>query len=645
MGVTRRGRSAAAAEQISAAAFEPIAIEAEARRRRKSVRALPQLLRSAVSLVWKADRRAFSLSWSLQLVSGLVTAVQVYFVTKVVAALLASQTGKPVSDAIPPIVALAALLTYSGIADAIVRQQQRLLAELTERLTKARILDVAGAVDLRLYETSDFYDRLRRVETSAATRPYFLTTGLITFVGGLAGAVSLAVAVVIIQPLLLPLIVAAGVPLWFTGRRASRREFDFAVAQTPIERMRDYLDTTLTGRSEAKELRAFGAVPALRQRYDDVYELFIGALRRHVRAKQWLGIVGSTTAGALLIGTFVVLIWLVEHHHVSLSQVAGAVVGIRLLSGQINSLFAGAQQIFESSLFISDLNDFLTTKPTQRALIAGIHTRVASDAPRRSAPKGFSTLEVEGVSFSYPGSDRKVLDDVSMSLQHGQVIALVGENGSGKTTLAKLLAGLYEPDSGAIRWDGVDVDEFEPASMRDSIAVIFQDFVRYQLTARENVTLGRPERDDEAAMHAAVTYAGADGIVAGLPRGYDTILSKQFKDGQDLSLGQWQRIALARAFYRDSPFVILDEPSASLDPRAEADLFAKVQSLLGGRTVLLISHRFSSVRYADHIYVLRAGRVVEHGAHSDLMRIGGLYADLFSLQAAAYIDRVDAEQV
>lgn len=625
--------------QTSAAASDPVAIEAQARSRPKSVRALPRLLRSAMSLVWQADRRAFTLSWTLELVSGVVIAAQVYFVTKVVAALLRSQTGKPVTDAITPIIALAALLTYSGVSDTIVRQQQRLLAELTERLTKARILDVAGSVDLWAYETSDFYDRLRRVETSAATRPYFLTTGLITFVGGTAGAVSLAAAVVLIQPLLLPLIVLAGLPVWFTGRRASRREFEFAVAQTPTQRMRDYLDTTLTGRSEAKELRAFGAVSVLRQRYDDVYDSFVSALRTHVRAKQRLGVVGSASSGALLIFTFVMLIWLVQHHHVSLSQVAGAVVGIRLLSGQINALSAGAQQIFESSLFLQDLDDFLSNKPVRRTAPRSRHALPPARVSRRPAPRGFATLEVDRVSFGYPGSERVALDEVSMTLRQGQVIALVGENGSGKTTLAKLLAGLYEPDAGTIKWDGVDVEDFEPDTLHASIAVIFQDFVRYQLTARENVTLGRPGVVDPVGLDDAVAGAGAQGIIAALPSGYDTMLSKQFKDGEDLSLGQWQRIALARAFYRDAPFIILDEPSASLDPRAEADLFAKVQTLLRGRTVLLISHRFSSVRYADHIYVLRAGRVVEDGSHAELMHTGGLYADLFSLQAAAYIDR------
>jgi ATP-binding cassette subfamily B protein len=581
---------------------------------------------------------------ALQLVGGLAVAAQVYFVTKVVSALLASQRGDPVTAALPSIIALAGLITYSGVAFAIIRQKQRLLAFRAERATRQQILDVAGGVDLWSYETSGFYDRLRRVQASAATRPYFLTLGLIGLAGGLAGAVSVAVAVVVIQPVLLPLIVASGVPVWMTGRRSSRREFSFAVAITPVQRMRDYLDTTLTGRSEAKELRAFGAVGALRKRYDDAYEEYARSLRAHLKVRQRLGVIGMLGSGILIIGTFTLLIWLVQHHHINLSQVAGAVVGIRLLSAQISQLSNGAQQIFESSLFLDDLEGFLRDRPQPRVAPKGRHARSLPTTPRRPAPRGFDRLEVERVSFAYPGSEHEALDEVSLSMRRGQVVALVGENGSGKTTLAKLLAGLYEPDAGVIRWDGVDTVDYEAASLRESIAVIFQDFVQYQLTARENVGLGKPDAiDDVAAIKAAAEQAGADDLISALPHGYETILSKQFEDGQDLSLGQWQRVALARAFYRDAPFIILDEPSASLDPRAEADLFAKVQTLLRGRTVLLISHRFSSVRYADSIYVMRAGQVVEHGNHVELMRAGGLYADLFTTQAAAYIDAADVE--
>jgi ATP-binding cassette subfamily B protein len=227
---------------------------------------------------------------------------------------------------------------------------------------------------------------------------------------------------------------------------------------------------------------------------------------------------------------------------------------------------------------------------------------------------------------------------VSLTVRAGEVVALVGENGSGKTTLAKLLAGLYQPETGQVRWDGVDIATVDPEQLRRSIAVIFQDFVRFHLTARDNVAFGRVEAaDDEPGIRAAARQAGAEEFLAALPKGYDTLLGPQFEGGTDLSVGQWQRVALARAFFREAPFVVLDEPTAALDSRAEHELFERIRTLLAGRTVLLISHRFSSVRTADRIYVLEAGRVVETGTHEELMRSRGLYAELFSLQAAAYL--------
>jgi ATP-binding cassette subfamily B protein len=245
------------------------------------------------------------------------------------------------------------------------------------------------------------------------------------------------------------------------------------------------------------------------------------------------------------------------------------------------------------------------------------------------------------VSFRYPSRAEPSLTDVSMQVHAGQVVALVGENGSGKTTLAKLLCNLYAPTSGRILWDGVDVAGCDPALLGRHVAVIFQDFVQYFMAARVNIAVGDHERaGDLEAVVAAAVASGADPFLAGLPEGYETMLGRQFDGGHELSIGQWQRVALARAFFRAAPLLILDEPTAALDPRAEHELFERMRALAAGRTVLLISHRFSSVRSADRIFVLRQGRLEEQGSHADLMAAGGLYAELFGLQASAYEEAV-----
>ena len=283
-----------------------------------------------------------------------------------------------------------------------------------------------------------------------------------------------------------------------------------------------------------------------------------------------------------------------------------------------------AASLYESVVFVRDYSTFLQLRPEQ------------SDGT--PAPRAFERLRVEDVSFTYPDTARPALDGVSLEIGAGEVVALVGENGSGKTTLAKIVAGLYRPQGGRVLWDDVDVANVDRDELRASIAVIFQDFERYLLPARENVGMGRHERiDDVADVIAAATRADADEFLSRLPEGYDTMLGREFSGGYDLSIGQWQRVALARAFFRDAPFVILDEPTAALDARAESRLFERLRELLEGRSVLLISHRFSSVRSADRIYVLDGGRVVEEGTHDELMAAGGRYAELFTLQARAYM--------
>jgi ATP-binding cassette subfamily B protein len=275
---------------------------------------------------------------------------------------------------------------------------------------------------------------------------------------------------------------------------------------------------------------------------------------------------------------------------------------------------------------VEDFWSFLAIEPHQ----------IASGSADRMPP-GLSQISVENLSFTYPDARSPVLKDISMEINRGETVALVGENGAGKTTLAKLLCRLYDPTSGEILWDGRDLTTCDPDDVRAQIAVIFQDFVRYQLTGRENIGFGDVDSlDDPALIADAAQRAGADQFLAGLPDEYETRLGRMFHEGHELSIGQWQRVALARSFFRDAPLVIMDEPTAALDARAEYDLFETMRELFTDRAVLLISHRFSSVRMADRIYVLDEGEVVQTGTHDELIAVDGLYAELFGLQAASY---------
>jgi ATP-binding cassette subfamily B protein len=330
---------------------------------------------------------------------------------------------------------------------------------------------------------------------------------------------------------------------------------------------------------------------------------------------------------ALLIGgSLGLIITFVADGKLSLAGAGAAAGGILLLSSQLQGLALSAGSLYESSLFITDFTSFVSLLPQV--------TSVRGDRP---VPERFDTISARGVSFTYPSRSEPALRDVSLELPEGHVIALVGANGSGKTTLAKILAGLYPPASGSVLWDGGDLAQFDPSALRARMAILFQDFVRYQLSASENIGFGNGRLvDDQAAIVEAAKSAGAHEFLSALPEGYETMLGPEFYGGVDLSGGQWQRVALARAFLRDARLIILDEPTASLDPRSEVELFARVRELFAGRTVVLISHRFASVRMADHIYVLEQGQIVEHGSHTELMAVEGTYAHLFTLQASAY---------
>lgn len=597
-------------------------------RERKDLRKLPDLALAATRLAKQASPRLFYLNIGVQLSMALLLGVQVLLGKFAIQAVLDQANGGKLGPALAPLIGLVAATAVGGLAVTAQVQLERLLGERVQRLTWRSILDVTTNVPLDDFEGPGFFDALQRVKANALLRPLTLTQGLVLLAGGVLTVGGLAISLVLIEPLIVPILLVGSIPLWVISRKTGREEFEFRAGQTPQLRLREYLTSLLTGRAEAKEIRAFNLGPVLRGRWEGNYGEYLEDYGRHVKRRLWLGSVGAlitTVSTSVALGLLLVF---VVKSHISVAQAGAALIAIRLMTGRVQQIFVGISDLFESGLFLRDLDAF-----TERRAEANGSTR--TQGARVAGP--FKELVVEDLWFRYPGSHADALRGVSLTIKAGEVIALVGENGSGKTTLAKLLAGLFVPSSGRILWDGVDTRQLDPASLRENVGVIFQDFVRYQLTARENVEFGRPEaRDGLDAVARAAKLGGADQFLEQLPDGYETSLGKEYEGGHDLSVGQWQRVALARAFFRDAPFLVLDEPTASLDARWENALFEQVQGLAAGRSQLLISHRFSTVKSADRIYVLHGGELVEQGTHAELMRHGGLYAELFDLQANAY---------
>ena len=635
----------------------------------RSWRRLPRLLFNSFRIVREAAPREFAISSVLQLVQGAAGGIQLLVVRNILAAVL---SGTPHHDYLPAIEQLAvlvALQTISGMVSVYTSMQQALVTELVQRHASRPVSEVAAAIGLRDFDTPEFHDRMQRAQQTATVRPLQVTNAVMTMGHDLLGLMGVVVALLILSPLLLGFSLLAFAPLWFATSRISRVIYQFMREMTPNDRKRGYVLGLLTGRDMAKEVRAFGLAGYLRGVYEQLSDERLARLRAHLRQRAGLSLVGS--GGSALAGgvTFGVLAWLITTGRIDLAAAGAAATAVFQLGGQLQGLVYAGGQLYESSLFIEDLEAFLALLPALDAA-----------RPTAPAPRGFKRIEVRDADFTYPVTERAsaptvkagarrglglpkmafamgmlpflpppaengegpsrphALKGVSMEVGRGEVVALVGENGSGKTTLAKVICGLYPPDRGQVLWDGVDVSTVDAEGLRAQITVIFQDFVRYWLTVRENIGLGRVARiGDLEAIRAAARQAGADRFIEGWPQAYETPMGPIFDGGKDLSAGQWQRVALARAFFRDAPLVILDEPTASLDARAEAELFERIRTLFKGRSVVLISHRFSSVRSADRIYVMKEGEIVEHGSHEELMALGGLYAELFNLQAAAYL--------
>jgi ATP-binding cassette, subfamily B, bacterial len=501
-----------------------------------------------------------------------------------------------------------------------------LLADKYTRHVSIRVMSHAASLDLLAYEDPVFYDRLERARVQATDRLV-----MIQAVGRLIQqaitTITLSVSIMFFSPWLMLLLIVGVIPAFLGESHFAFLGYAKNFRQTPVQRQLDYLRVLGGSKEAAKELKLFGLRDFLRERFtrlsDTIYEENVGLARRKLIAGALLSMVGTmgyysayvfviwrTVAGALSIGT--------------LTFLAGA---IQQASSNIQQIFSTLAAIGDQALFLTDLLAFFEMKPA-----------IQSKPNALPAPRPIvHGVEFRNVSFSYPGNSRLILDQINFQLHRDERLALIGENGQGKTTIVKLITRLYDPTGGQILLDGIDLREYDLDDLHRMMGVIFQDFMRYEMTARDNIAVGRVEEIQNLdLLQAAAQKSMADQTIARLPQGYGQMLGRRFEQGVDLSGGEWQKVALARAYLRDAQLLILDEPTAALDARSEYEVFHRFAELTAGKMALFISHRFSTVRSADRIIVLENGKIAEEGSHDQLASLGGRYAEMFEMQASNY---------
>jgi len=519
--------------------------------------------------------------------------------------------------------ALAVLSDLLGRASSLV---DGLLSELYSNLASVRLMEHAETLDLEQFERSDYQDRLERARRQVTGRSALLTQ-VFGQMQDVLTVVSFAVGLFAYAPWLLGLLLLALIPAFLGELHFNAQGYRLNYFRTPERRQLDYVRYLGSSVETAKEIKLFGLNAFLIERFRCFATKMYGDNRRlAIRRATWGGFFAALGSLAYYLA-YAIIVWRTIDGQFSIGDLTFLAGSFLRLRGLLEGLLLGFSQIVGQAMYLEDLFSFFDAKPNIRSI----------ENPRPFPVPIESGIVFEKVGFRYPGSDHWVVRELNFTLKAGEVLALVGENGAGKTTIVKLLARLYDPTEGRILLDGHDLRDYELAQLRSHIGVIFQDFVRFHFTAGENIAMGRiVAANDRERVRIAAERSLADQVVARLPRGFEQPLGKRFNEGIELSGGEWQKVAIARAYMRDADILILDEPTAALDARSEYEVFQRFRDLSLGKTAVLISHRFSTVRVADRILVLINGQVVEAGSHEELVAAGGRYAELFELQAAGY---------
>ncbi|MFE5563709.1 ABC transporter ATP-binding protein [Amycolatopsis japonica] len=591
-----------------------------------TVRGLPKVAK----LTWQASPALTIVITLVTLLSGLLPTATAYIAKLLIDSVVAAIQGHGTKSAIVGVALFQfGILVLTAVSQALTTYGQSLLQERMTLTIRHQVMDHASKLHLSYFEGSASYDMLRQAAQEAPTRPLSMMNSALGLVRTVITFGSMIALLVSISPLLALVALLAPIPAFISQSKYGARAFWLTLMMSPLKRRMDYLSSLVTTDTYAKETKLFGLGPYFVDRFQRLGQVFYDRQRTLTRKRS----VSSTSWGLLstAAGSAIALYIALEAvgGRLTLGDLALYTAAAASVQTSVQGLFTAFSGMYENNLYLDTLYRFLGTKPE---IVAPLQPR-----PLPSTVEGH--IQFEEVSFTYPGAPDPALDGVSFEIRPGETVAVVGRNGAGKSTLFKLLCRLYDPTGGRILLDGVDIREYDPVELRRQISAMFQDYVTYQGTAAENIGLGDlTHLVDRERIETSAKRAGADERIERLPSGYDSPLGRWFDQGVSLSGGEWQKIALARAFLREAPILILDEPTSALDAQAEHDLFSRLRELSEGRTTLYISHRFSTVRQAERILLLEHGKVAEYGTHDELMAAEAGYAELFTLQAAAYLD-------
>jgi ATP-binding cassette subfamily B protein len=591
---------------------------------------LSNMLR-ALRLVWDSGPILTVASVSLVLLQGMLPLAGLYLMKLFVDTVTVTLTAADRAGAFGPVALLIGLLGLVALFEVVLASVGRLVNMTQAQVVTDRMYDILHAksleVDLEYYESPQYHDTLHRAQREAPFRPTHLLNGLTQLVQNSISLVAMAGLLIWLHWGVVIVLLTVAIPGTLVRLRYANKMHAWERKKTPIERKAWYFSWILTRDSHAKEVRLFNLGDLFMKRFREVRSQLRRERIQITNSRTVAELFALSGATVIVFGLFVFLAYRSMQGAITLGDLVMYYQAIHRGQLFLRDVLNGLAGLYEDNLFLCNLYEFLDLKP-----------KLVEPPHPKPVPKLANTgIEFNHVSFQYPSDNQKVLDGITLKIPPGKHIALVGENGAGKTTLIKLLCRLYDPTEGKITLDNLDVRECLITELRRGISVIFQDFACYHLTARENIWLGNTDLpSDQEAIVAAARQAGVDEVIEGLTNGYETVLGKWFEGGEELSVGEWQKLALARAFLRDAQIIVLDEPTSAMDPKAEYEVFKKFHELTKGRTAILISHRLSTVKMADYIYVMENGKIVESGTHDELVYHGGRYASLFETQAQYY---------